>query len=89
MEMDVNIPAVLGILTAEQPPRYVAFSKIRQAMKTTDLVERPVSGIDARFGPYINRIYQPESSHKAEMIDGDADTVAEKLVQILVNTGVV
>ena len=88
-EMEVSLPAVLGIQASTEPPRYVAFTKIRQAMKTTDLVERPVSGVDATFGPYINRIYQPESSHKAEMIDGDPETVAEKLVQILVNSGVV
>ncbi|NIS82789.1 MAG: electron transfer flavoprotein subunit beta, partial [Anaerolineales bacterium] len=32
-EMEVTTPAVLGIQAAEQPPRYVAISKVRQAMK--------------------------------------------------------
>lgn len=89
MEMEVSLPAVLGIQVAEQPPRYVAFSKIRQAMKTASLTERPVSGLDASFGPLVSRMYQPESSHKAEMIEGDAAAVAEKLVQILANSGVI
>jgi electron transfer flavoprotein beta subunit len=89
MEMEVSLPAVLGIQAAEQPPRYVAFSKIRAAMKTTDLGERPVESLDASFGPLVSRMYQPESGHKAEMIEGDPDEVAEKLVEILVNSGVV
>jgi electron transfer flavoprotein beta subunit len=89
MEMEVSLPAVLGIQAAEQPPRYVAFSKIRQAMQTTSIGERPVAGLDSSSGPIIGRMYQPESSHKAEMIQGDVAAVAEKLVEILVDSGVV
>ncbi len=39
-EMDVTLPAVLGIQAAEQPPRYVAVSKVRQMMKTSIIEER-------------------------------------------------
>jgi electron transfer flavoprotein beta subunit len=31
-EIEVKLPAVLGIQASEQPPRYVAYSKIRQVM---------------------------------------------------------
>ncbi len=88
-EMEVNLPAVLGIQAAEQPPRYVAFSKIRQAAKTTDIGTQTISNVDCSNGPVIGRMYQPESSHRAEMIQGDANTVAEKLVQILVEAGAI
>ena len=38
--MTVKLPAVLGILGAEQPPRYVPVSRIRAAMKTTQFEEQ-------------------------------------------------
>ena len=39
-EMRVKMPAVLGIQAAEQPPRYVPVSKVRQAMKTAAIDEQ-------------------------------------------------
>ena len=89
VEMEVGLPAVLGIQAAEQPPRYVAFSKIRQAAKTTQIGDWPVNDIDWSHAPVIDRMYQPESSHRAEMIQGDVHTVADKLVKILVETGAI
>lgn len=88
MDMVVSLPAVLGIQAAEKPLRYVAFSKIRQAMKMTPLVEQDVSAVDEPFVPVVDRLYQPESSHKAEMLPGDANEVAEKLVEIFTVSGV-
>ena len=88
-EMEVNLPAVLGIQAAEQPPRYVAFSKIRLAAKTTSIGTQSVSNIDCTNGPVIDRMYQAESSQRAEMIQGDVNTVAEKLVAILVEAGAI
>ena len=37
--MSVKLPAVLGIVGAEQPPRYVPVSRIRAAMKSTQFEE--------------------------------------------------
>jgi len=89
VEMEVSLPAVLGIQAAEQPPRYVAFSKIRQAAKTTNIGTQTVFNIDCSDGPVIGRMYQPESSRRAEMIQGDVNTVAEKLVEIFVEVGAI
>jgi electron transfer flavoprotein beta subunit len=89
VEMEVGLPAVLGIQAAEQPPRYIAFSKIRQAAKTTQIGEWPVNDVDWSHGPVIGRMYQPESSHRAEMIQGDVHTIADKLVKILVEAGAI
>ena len=36
-EVEIKLPAVLGIQASEQPPRYVAYSKIRQVMGTAKI----------------------------------------------------
>ena len=41
--MSVKLPAVLGILGADQPPRYVPVSRIRGAMKTVQFEESAAS----------------------------------------------
>lgn len=82
-EMDVKLPAVLGIQASEQPPRYVAVSKVRQAMKTAAIQEQEVTGVDSSGGLAVSRMFQPETSHRATMIEGDVDEVATRLVDIL------
>src|SRR3989337_3378076 len=47
-EMEVDLPAVVGIQSAEQPPRYVTVNKVRQAMKTSAIEERPLPALDIR-----------------------------------------
>lgn len=82
-EMQVNLPAVLGIQSAESPPRYVAVSKVRQAMKTVALDEQTSPALDRGGGPTVSRMFQPESGERAEMISGDSDEIADRLVEIL------
>jgi electron transfer flavoprotein beta subunit len=87
-EMDVMLPAVLGIQAAEQPPRYVAVSKVRQIMKTFTIEERTASGLDPAGGPSIGRMFQPEAGQRAAMLTGSPDEVATKLVGIFKDLGV-
>jgi len=87
-EIDVKLPAVLGIQASEQPPRYVAYSKIRQVMGTAKIEERPNADLNLDGGVSISRMFQPEAAERAEMIDGDADAVAEKIVAIIKEAGV-
>lgn len=87
-EMQVTLPAVLGIQAAEQPPRYVAVSKVRQAMKTSSIEEQDASNLDPCGGPAIGRMFQPEASAHATMITGNADEVADKLIAIFKELGV-
>ena len=82
-EIQVNLPAVLGIQSAESPPRYVAVSKVRQAMKTVALDEQTSPALDRRGGPTVSRMFQPESGERAKMISGDSDEIAVRLVEIL------
>ncbi len=86
-EMDVSLPAVLGIQAAEKPPRYVAISKIRQAMKTAVIEERPIDDLDESGGPAIDRLYQPEVGERATMLEGDEDQIATKIIEILQEEG--
>lgn len=87
-EMDVTLPAVLGIQAAEQPPRYVAVSKVRQMMKTSTIEERTVSDLDMAGGPTIGRMFQSETGQRATMLTGSPDEVATKLVGIFKELGV-
>lgn len=87
-EMDVKLPAVLGIQAAEQPPRYVAISKVRQSMKTATIEEVEVAELDTEGGPTINRMFEAKAGERAEMIEGDEEEVAARLVEILKEIGV-
>jgi electron transfer flavoprotein beta subunit len=90
-EMEVQLPATLGVQVAEQPPRYVAVSKIRQAMKTAEIEEVEVletgEGEDAGV-PSVTRMYLPEAAERATMLDGDEDEIAESIVGVLEELGV-
>jgi electron transfer flavoprotein beta subunit len=86
-EMNVTLPAVIGVQAAEQPPRYVAISKIRQAMKTAVIEEIPVDDLDQSGAPVVERMYQPEVGDRATMLDGDEDEIAEKIIGILQDKG--
>lgn len=87
-EMNVTLPAVLGIQAAEQPPRYVAVSKVRQMMKTYTIEERPAYGMDPIGGPTIGRMFQTEAGQRATMLTGNPDEVAAKLVDVFKELGV-
>lgn len=87
-EMEVELPAVLGIQSSEQPPRYVAVSKVRQAMKTGTIDEQAISDLDPSGAPGVARMFQPEAGERAEMIEGDVDAIAERLVELLGELGV-
>jgi len=88
-EMKVALPAVLGIQAADKPPRYVAVSKVRQAMQTAKIDARPCPALDAEGGLPPARLFQPQPTERATMVDGDVDTVAAKIVELLKNAGVV
>jgi electron transfer flavoprotein beta subunit len=87
-EMEVTLPAVLGIQAAEQPPRYVAVSKVRQAMKTFAIEEQDASELDLGGAPEIGRLFQPEATAHATMIEGSPEEVSAKLVSLFKELGV-
>jgi len=87
-EMEVKLPAVIGIQVAEEPPRYVAVSKVRQAMKTSEIEEVEAGDFNLEGGPTVTRLYQPEVGEGAAMLEGSLDDIADQLVGILKELGV-
>jgi electron transfer flavoprotein beta subunit len=92
--LQVKLPAVLGILGADQPPRYVPVSRIRAAMKTTQFVEQAAAaspGPPAGVPPLLSicRLYPPATGSRAEMLSGSETEVAARIAEILVQKGLV
>lgn len=85
--MEVQLPAVLGIQAAESPPRYVAISRVRQAMKTATIEEVVASAADLEGGPTISRLILPEGGKRATMLEGDPDQVADKILELIKEHG--
>jgi electron transfer flavoprotein beta subunit len=86
-EMQASIPAVFGIQAAEQPPRYVAISKVRQMMKTMGIEELDSASLDASEAPVINRMFQPEAAEHATMFSENAEDAATQLVNLFKELG--
>jgi len=87
-EVGIKLPAVLGIQAGEQPPRYVAISKVRQMMKTASIAEHEIPELVGGGDVPVNRMYLPEAAERAEMIEGDEEEIAAKLVEIFQEIGV-
>lgn len=82
-EFQVALPAVLGIQAAKQAPRYAPISKVRAMMKEKKIETcAPTNGaVDA--GVKVLRMFKPESGQHAEMIEGDVEAIAERVVGLL------
>lgn len=87
-EIEIALPAVLGIQAAEQPPRYVAISKVRQMMKTASIDEFEIPVFDMHGGATVSRLFQPEVAEKATMFSGDVDETSSKLIDVFKEIGV-
>lgn len=87
-EMKVGLPAVLGVQAADQPPRYVAFSKIRQAMQSAAITELDADIPDNAGAAMVVRMSLPEVGARAEMIEGDEEEVAARLVELFKQAGI-
>lgn len=87
-DYEVQTPAVLGIQAARQAPRYVAVSLIRQAQQSGGLSEADVDPPSDTSGVRVVSVRVPETGEGAEMIEGDEETAAEKIVEIIRGAGV-
>lgn len=82
-ELELRLPAVLGVQTASQPPRYVPISRIRQAMQEGTIEEQAATAAAAETGITVRRLYEPEQADQAEMLAGNADEVADRIVELI------
>ncbi len=88
-EFEVDLPCVLGIQAARESPRYAPVSKVRQAMKTLKLEEAAAAAPEARAGSTVRRLAKPEAGGRAEILQGSPEEVADKLLAILKDKGLV
>ena len=81
--LGLPLPAVVGVQSASSPPRYVAMGRLRQAMTeaTTETVNVSVEPPGAV--PQLVSLAPPVAQAQATMLDGDADEVAAKIVDLL------
>lgn len=87
-EYQVDLPAVLGVQTARQAPRYVAVARIRQAQESGSLESLDLDQPDPAGRIRITEMRLSELGDGAEMIDGDEEAAADRIHEILVSTGV-
>ncbi len=85
--LTVQTPAVVGIQVAPSPPRYAPISRVRQVMKATSLDEVEVS-IPQVPVPNVIQLAVPVSEGHAEMIEGEAEDKAARILAILRERGV-
>lgn len=81
-EIEGDTPLVVGVQAARKPPRYASIAKVRQTAKTATLED---VSVELGGGPVLEdiRFMKPVASGHAEMIDGDVDAVADRIIEIL------
>ncbi len=85
-EFEVDLPAVLGVQTSREAPRYAPVSRVRQLMKTAEMGSL-AGGSGGDGGLVVEAMSIPEASGRAEMIEGDAGAIADRLAAIIRERG--
>ena len=81
-ELEVQLPAVLGIQAAEQPPRYLPVSRLRQVMKAAKVEEETATALGVE--PLaVGRMHKPEEGKGATMLSGSPEEVARQVASLL------
>ena len=75
--------AVLGIQAARETPRYAPVSRVRQVMRDAELEEMEAGDVTLAAASRVRRMYTRKKGAGAEMIEGDADAVAGRILEIL------
>ncbi len=88
-DYQVSLPAVLGVQTAREAPRYVAVARIRQAQESGALESVDMAQPDPASRIHITGMRIPDVGEGAEMIEGDEEAAAEKVYEILSSAGVI
>jgi electron transfer flavoprotein beta subunit len=87
-EYEVKLPAVLGVQSAENPPRYVPLAKVRK-IKTTAKIKAIVSQSTGSAPTLDVSVMKPaEGSKLVTMLDGSTDEIVSKIIGILTGEGV-
>lgn len=86
----VDLPAVLGIQAAGEPPRYVTIRQIRDAMRSADIEDVAAGDLAAEAGPgtAVLGLHEPETGERAEMISGAPEEAAAEVLEVLEEHGI-
>jgi electron transfer flavoprotein beta subunit len=87
--LGLGLPAVVGVQSASSPPRYVSMGRLRQAMTEAHAETLEVSVVPASSASRLIALARPEPQVGATMLEGDAAQVAEQLVAVFRERGVV
>ncbi len=83
------LPGVLGIQSAEKPPRYVPFAKVTAARKTAKIETVEVAMPEKLAVVSVDKMYKPAVSGRAQMLEGSPEEVADKIVEVLAKNSLV
>ena len=88
-EFSVPLPAVLGIQSAEKPPRYVPIAKVRAVQKTAKIETVDVGAPESMAAYAVEKMYKPEAAGRAEMFEGSPEEIADKIVDVLAKNSLI
>ncbi len=88
-QLDVKLPAVVGVQASRQPPRYAPISRIRQVMQAGGVQQVTVPAASPQPALTVRRMYTPEQAGHAEMLAGSTGSVADKIIELLRSRGLV
>lgn len=86
-ELEISLPAVVGIQASRQSPRYAPISRIRQMMQAGGIEGSSAGADPVGTGTTVRRMYAPVSSSHAEMLEGSPSEVADRIVALLASRG--
>lgn len=88
----IKLPALLTIQTGINEPRYVSIMGIKKARKkelnVVKVSDLNLNDEDLRARTMVEEVYLPPETEGAEIIKGDATTVAGEIIRILKEKGV-
>jgi electron transfer flavoprotein beta subunit len=88
----ISLPALLTIQTGINEPRYVSIMGIRKARKkelnVIKVEDLNLTDDDLTLQTTIEEVFLPPETEGAEIIEGDASTIAEEIIRIMKEKGV-
>jgi electron transfer flavoprotein beta subunit len=88
-EYEVALPAVLGIQSAEKPPRYVPVAKVRAVMKSAKIEIANLSPPESAKALAVERMYKPEVAGRAQMLEGTPEDIVARIAGLLAERGII
>jgi electron transfer flavoprotein beta subunit len=90
--LKIRFPALMGVQTGINEPRYVSIMGIRKASKkelnVIKVGELHLTEDDLTQRTTVEKAFLPPETEGAEIIEGDPSMVAEKIIRVLAESGV-